>query len=353
LSTIGFPSILATMPKTVTVRELAVHAGVHFTTAALALRNSPRVSPATRAHVQEIAQRIGYKPNPLVSALMAQRRATRAESSCVLAYLALRSRLADYEHLPHEAEFMAGAQARAEQFGYKLEPFCLYSPGMSSSRLAQILASRGIAGIVVGPSQISHSHLPRAFHPFACVTLGYSLLRPQLHRVTHNHASAIDMACRELRRHGRRRIGLILTEAMDRHVNKLWTAGYLAFHQRLPASERIAPLYLSEHRFPGALLQRWVDRHKPDAIVTMHIELWEWWNASTAAQRRDITVTSLDWSKNWGHCPGIFQKPRTLGAAAVDLLSGQLNRNEHGLPEEPITLMLEGEWRSGSVAPSS
>jgi LacI family transcriptional regulator len=226
-----------------------------------------------------------------------------------------------------------------------MEAFCLFAPGMSSARLSQILTARGIAGIIVGPSQISHSHLPKAFHPFPCVTLGYSLLRPQLHRVTHNHVAGVELACRELRRHGRRRIGLLLTDMMDRQVNKLWTAGYLAFHQGLPAAQRIPPLYLPDYSFPDRPIRGWIERHKPDAIVTMHLELWQWWKEKMAASGRDLLITSLDLSPLWEGCPGISQKPRTLGAAAMDMLTGQLNRNERGLPAEPLTVMIEGEWK--------
>ncbi|RRJ95054.1 LacI family DNA-binding transcriptional regulator [Opitutaceae bacterium TAV4] len=37
------------MPQRVTIRDIARDTGVHFTTVALALRDSPRVNAATRA----------------------------------------------------------------------------------------------------------------------------------------------------------------------------------------------------------------------------------------------------------------------------------------------------------------
>ncbi len=333
------------MSKAVTVRELAAMVGVHFTTAALALRNSPKVSAATRRHIQAMAQKLGYRPNPLISALMAQRRATRPTPACVLAYITMRSRPADYADLPHEWEFAAGAKLRAEQLGYKLESFCLFAPGMTSARLAQILHARGIPGLVIGPSVLSHTHLPRALHSFASVTLGYSLLRPRLHRVTHNHAAGIQLACRELRRRGCRRIGLVLTGLMDRHVDRLWSAGYLVFHQSLPTSDRVPPLYLPGEAVSDPVMRRWIGQRKPDAIVTVNIEVLHWLKENASSIGWNILLTGLDLSPAWGNCAGVLQKPRKLGAAAIDLLTGQLHRNEQGLPDEPITVMIEGEWQ--------
>jgi hypothetical protein len=36
-----------------------------------------------------------------------------------------------------------------------------------------------------------------------------------------------------------------------------------------------------------------------------------------------------------------------MGATAVDMLNGILLRNERGLPERPVTVLLDGIWRPG------
>ncbi len=76
------------MPTQTTIRLIARECGFHFTTVALALRNSSKVAASTRAKIQRVAQKLGYRPNPLVSALMAQKRALKKpEFSSVLAYV--------------------------------------------------------------------------------------------------------------------------------------------------------------------------------------------------------------------------------------------------------------------------
>jgi LacI family transcriptional regulator len=331
------------MSEVVTVRDIAERVGLHFTTVAQALRNSPKVSLQTRTRIQKVAREMGYRPNPMVSALMAHQRARRKPRfSTVLAFVAFRQDAPRPENDPHATDFLRGARVQAEQLGYKIDEFYLYAQGMTARRLAQILRARGINGLLLGPSISQHTHLPAPFRDFAMVAHSYSLLRPRLHRVAHDLAGGAYMACRELRKRGYRRIGLVLHEAMDRQVNRLWTAGYLAFHQLLPAREKAGCLYFPENAFEAPTLVRWVKEKKPDAVISMHAELIEWMKVIPGP--RPLLV-SLDHNRRWGNCPGIDQKPQSIGAAAVDLLARQLQWNESGVPAEPLTILIDGKWR--------
>ena len=64
--------------RQVTLKEVAAKAGVSIMTASRALRNQANVTPDTRAKVERAAAQLDYRPNPLVSALMSYRRASRA-----------------------------------------------------------------------------------------------------------------------------------------------------------------------------------------------------------------------------------------------------------------------------------
>jgi LacI family transcriptional regulator len=49
---------------------------------------------------------------------------------------------------------------------------------------------------------------------------------------------------------------------------------------------------------------------------------------------------------------GLDQKPEKVGAAAIDLIVGLIQRNETGLPADPKVVMVEGSWVEGpSVRP--
>ena len=60
--------------KTVRMAEIAQRLGVASSTISRALRNDPRISVELRKRVRSVADELGYQPNPLVSALMANRR---------------------------------------------------------------------------------------------------------------------------------------------------------------------------------------------------------------------------------------------------------------------------------------
>jgi LacI family transcriptional regulator len=58
--------------RATTIREIAAAAGVSAMTVSLALRGSREVSAATRKRIRALAESMGYRPNPMVSALMQQ-----------------------------------------------------------------------------------------------------------------------------------------------------------------------------------------------------------------------------------------------------------------------------------------
>ena len=60
--------------ETVRMVEIAQRLGVASSTISRALRNDPRISLELRKRVRVAADELGYQPNPLVSALMANRR---------------------------------------------------------------------------------------------------------------------------------------------------------------------------------------------------------------------------------------------------------------------------------------
>src|SRR4051812_10946751 len=105
------------------VRKLARALKLSHTTVSEALRNSPRVKPATRRRVLAAAREAGYRHNPLASALMSEMRRSRAGIfRGVIAVLDLdnpdrRSAGAARYH----RELLRGASARATELGFRAE----------------------------------------------------------------------------------------------------------------------------------------------------------------------------------------------------------------------------------------
>ena len=61
------------MPQRVSIRDVAREAGVSVTTVSHALNGKGRLNPETRRRVLEVAERLGYRPNPAARSLVSGR----------------------------------------------------------------------------------------------------------------------------------------------------------------------------------------------------------------------------------------------------------------------------------------
>jgi len=329
-----------------TLAVVAREAKVSRMTVSRVLRNAAYVSPATRERVLDSIRKLGYRPNPMVSALMTYVRGGFAKTDAgVLAYLTSGAQEHVWRKHAIYLAFYEGALERAENLGYKLEVFWLRQSGVSMARLSKILYARGISGVIVAPLSSSHGHVNLDWNRFSAVAIGYSLLKPSLSRVSNDQYDSILIALRELRRLGYTRIGLAMPHRNDRRVNYHWTAGYLSFHQR-QQNAKYPQLFLPDDWEKEAAL-KWVRRQHLDAVVSMDPEFLEWLESAEYQLPRDIGYVNLDWSKQFRPCAGIDQRPREVGAGAVDVVVGQLNRNKLGIPSIQRNMLVPGQWVPG------
>jgi len=232
----------------VTIRTVAERAGVSVMTVSRVLRNHASVAEATREKVLRAVEETGYRPNPLVGAWMAHMRSSsgRQAGQQTIAYLTTdEEREAVQRSLTLRAYF-EGARARAEQLGFKLEPFWLGEKGMTGQRMSAILQTRGIAGVLVAPLPVPGATIDLQWDRFASVVFGYSMREPNLHRVTNHQIHSMRLALAETARLGYRRIGLALAHSKDARVDHNWTTGILPYHMSVPARQRVQPFLPQE-----------------------------------------------------------------------------------------------------------
>jgi LacI family transcriptional regulator len=160
------------MANNVTLQDLAECAGVHRSTVSLALRDHPRISPEVRQRMQALAKKMGYRVNPLVSALMQSRRTGRVTRHATIAYVISSPTRYGWRPPHHDRpDYFPGAAERADDLGYKLEHFWLAEPGMTPERFCNILVARGICGLLVGRLPPDMQSLPVEWERFSCVAL--------------------------------------------------------------------------------------------------------------------------------------------------------------------------------------
>jgi LacI family transcriptional regulator len=356
--------MLGTMSeKRTTMADVARKAGVHVTTVSLALRNHPRLPAATRDRLQALAKELGYVPDPLLKALINYRiRLRKNRRRPTLGYVTNWTTRWGWKNVTAHPEFYEGAREKADSLGYQLEHFWLHEPGLTHGRLSQILYARGINGLILA----SHGRemgdtIQFDWNNFSAVKIDYFPHKPELHNVTNDQCSIVRTAMRKVMAAGYRRIGFVMHRGWDHAVDNQWSAGFLCEQQNLSTRERI-PMHLFPDMEP---MEEWYNESKSD--VTSDPKAFDTW---LARYKPEVLISKASWvlphlrRKGWrvprdmafvdvfldqfdGQMAGMRQNHRVVGAVAVEILAGQLQRNAYGVPEIPNTTFVEGTWFDG------
>jgi LacI family transcriptional regulator len=330
------------------IRDVAQHAGVSHTTASLALRGDIRITTATQRRVEKAAVTIGYCRHPVVAELMAQLRTLKVRpGTATLGFITAWPTRDGWRESSNHRRFFEGVEARAYKMGYKVEVFWLREQGMSSRRMSQILCTRDIRGLILNSLPKAHGHLSLEWRHFACVAKGLTIARPRLHRVISSHFEDMRLTMHQLKRHGYRRPGLVLDTRLDTRVDRAWLAAHLLHHHDLPTRDRVPPLILMSDKEAGKFA-RWFKQHRPEVVVFSGLPVPSWVAQLGFHVPDEVGLVQLDWSSEAAPIAGIDADGEALGVAAVDLLIGQLQANEFGVPRREKIVVVGGRWVPGN-----
>ena len=332
-----------------TIRMLAQAAGVSKATVSLALRDSPRIRPEVRQRIHRLAAEAGYRPNALVANLLAQLRSSKTstyQSTLGLLYVA-RDQSA-LQTIPTFRSWIAGCRARATEQGYGFDEFWVHEPGIPPARLVQILDTRNIRGLaVIGFHE--GGEIPPSFDPLwrrsASVALGTRPTSPAIHFVSNDQYVTTAEAVRELTRLGYRRPGLCVRSQIDDVVENKFTGGFYVAQRRLPATQHV-PVFdcqLGAH----APFAHWLKEHQPDVILTVHVEVKEWLAALGYDVPGQVGLVHLDKTSDSEDWAGMQQNSELIGRSAMDMVIGQLHRNESGVPPFQKCMLINSTWVPG------
>lgn len=338
------------MPERVTIKDIALCAGVHLATAARALRNDPRISVATRGRIRVLAEEMGYRPDPFLGGLAAYRAEHRTpRRRGVLAWLDLRAR-ADYPAREAMPELWEGARSRAEEQGWDLWEFQPVVEGVPLKRVTSILYARGIEGVLVPPLGGDGAEVDLDFSRFAAATVGETLRSPRLHRVSPNWVANLQLAWKNVMASGYRRPGLVLTPQVHERIAHHWMGAYLERQQTLPAKDRL-PFFVGEHD-PEGKLRDWLRSARPDVILAgEEVRLFRAFNDMRIRVPETVAVAGIGLLRA-DTVTGVNQRFDCIGRRLADLVIAMLHRNERGLPSPPIHILIEGEWIKGVTMPA-
>lgn len=336
---------------------IAQVAGVHPATVSLSLRDKPVIPAATRRRIQGIAEKLGYRPDPALRALVAyQGRRASIPQANTIAYLTNWDTRWGWRSAPAHARFYAGARRKADELGYQLEHFWLSEPGITHAQLSGMLAQRGISGVLLA------SHLPSCdrltdfdWSRFSAVKIDYYPHVPALRHVTNNQRAVIRLAMRHVLAAGYQRIGFVLPRSWDAFVDFSWSAGFLAEQARLRSSDRV-PLLLydgdSGSTVPSRVFADWYERHRPAVIVSYAPFVVETMYSLGLSIPADVGYVDIFLMKTDGSVAGVYENCEQVGETAMELLSSELQQNVRGVPQYPSATLVEGTWVDGASLPA-
>ncbi len=320
--------------------KVARAAGVAASTASLALRGSPRVLPETVARVKAAAERLGYSADPRVGSLMARiRMAKEINERERLAFVWLNASKADRLRDRFCQASFGCAKARAEELGWRVEEFWLHDEGMTASRLDEILMTRGITGVVFSsPLKAIVARVDWNWSHFTSAVIGNSEFYPPMHRAGHHHYRNMWLAMEKLREAGCVRPAAVLFGSHHRRMQGVHQAAFVANHPFPRQALTLARFGLPESRKETVA---WLEKTRADGLVfgmNPSVDALAWLRTLP----RIKSMVTLD--RPEPGLPGINTQDGRIARNAVDLVIAQLHRNERGVPANPLSVLLDGEW---------
>ncbi|GHC03620.1 LacI family DNA-binding transcriptional regulator [Cerasicoccus arenae] len=326
-------------------KDIAREAGVHVTTVSMALKDDQRLAESTRKRIRAIAEKMGYRPDPMLSAITVHRnQSKRSHHQGTLAWInPVSSENTDKIAFP---EYFRGAKDRCEELGYKLEP--LYFPDLGGQRLHGVLKARNIRGLLIPPQTHSRFHLEFDWSDFSSVCFGFTLSWPLLHLVTNAQYHSTRLSMRLLLSRGYRRLGFITSRETDERTDQNFLAGFLAEQQNLSREQCLPPHILEETTIneEPKRIRQWFDKHKPDAII-YHFDTLPVFLEKAGISEDACGLASLSLTDRDKGVAGIFQNDFLIGRKAVDVVVDMLHRNERGIPEHRFHFLVESDWVEG------
>ena len=324
---------------TIMLRDVAEAAGFSVSTVSRALRGDPRISSSTSLAVKATALRLGYRPDPAVSALASYRSRNRPRiRQETIVHISTWPRQLKPSSLP------AAVVDQAATLGYRLEPLVLTADADHQRAAGACLVARGIRGLLLGTGVVQQDELQLPWEQFACISVSGAPTMRWFPSVTANYAENLRLVLEQLHARGYRRPGLVLEQYILQVTRKASLAGWshvLGMSRSRPA----APLQMGEE-IDAAEIRRWVTQERLDAVIAFSSHTVGVMEAAGFPVPERLGFASLDVLPG-RQSAGIRQPREACMRVALDLLATRLRQHEYGPCRDPYALQLTGSWIDG------
>jgi LacI family transcriptional regulator len=348
-------------PARVTLMDVAREAGVSKPTACRALQGKGRISKETAERIMETAQRLGYQPDPTLSALSRYRWSSSQVPAKTTYSLAIINVLPRGVATGHEAIKPNSAayhiRQRARELNLIVDEHVLDAT-TRPAQLSRMLTARGVDGIIFdinGPI----FDWDFTWEKFACVTIGFDHDSHRTHAVTSDWFSALRLAVSKALATGYKRIGFANFHRRNPAIDARILGAILVEQARLAESFGPQPALFSYpvdlnpdkdvFKTDGPAFMEWYRREKPEIIIdTNSFGIW-WLRDAGVKPATDVGYITLI-----AHSPagepqwsGTIHQKELQGKLAVDLLLNMVQINQKGLADTPLRLTTSCPWVDG------
>lgn len=342
----------------VRLKDIAEAAGLSVSCTARALKNRPDISPATCQRVREAAERLGYVPDPMLTALSAYRQARRpAQFRGTLAFVTVSCDERTCLKNRDCGDLFRGAQARAESLGYSLDYFNL-AEFRKGREIGNVLRARGIRGVLLRSFPYATEEISFPLDEFTCVSLFSQPHSPLLSTVSSQHAQSMGLVLEKLLARGCRHPALVIDPFLIQPIDHGWWTTFPVYASRFESAsiftiDEDAPLLSrsrAKRRAAVAKLRRWVRERNVDVLVFGASEnrlptLDELRAGSKSSLRQIVCMDLLNPACGFS---GIDQNRAQAGAVAVEWLQSLLLTGRAGVAQSRVAIMIPGIWVEGS-----
>ncbi|WP_411828060.1 LacI family DNA-binding transcriptional regulator [Luteolibacter sp. AS25] len=334
------------MREKITMKVVADALGVSASTVSRALKGDTRIGIETRTRIIEGAERLGYRPNPMLSVLMSARR--RRDGSGEVGTVAL---VTDYHGTKGWREKdvcnweYEGICRRADELGYRVEEFPMSDFGGDCEGLAGALKARGIRGVLLGFTRDRKVLSGFSISDFSVAGLSTYFREVPVDRANFHGFYNVRMAMEHLSKTGKRRIGLMVPEINNRISGYLWTGAALDWQRQIPEDDRCDP-FIPDKWDDINEFAKWMKEQSPDALIVYKLPAKSWLSKIGLRVPGDVSISYLFRDREeMARWPGVDGNLQEVGAAAFDLVVEGLNTNRLGVPEHPKEVLIKGFWR--------
>jgi LacI family transcriptional regulator len=325
-----------------TLQDIADRMGLAKSTVSLALRNKGTLSEKTRVRIKQTAEDMGYRPDPLLAALVNRRNKAPANQLPV-------AFLSNDDTMLHHSYFEA-CGVRAEEWGYRMEHRVVESE-KDMPRTLRELWHRGTPGLIlhhIPPGEWLESELLRDFAVVQCrlhrQPLPFTTVRSDLVRKTH---ATVEHMLTE----GHRRIGnavMLTTSDRSHQEDQDRMGGVLSAQSRFGNDAFFAePLWIDLTQKNEAhwrkTARNWVTSEKLDAVICttdgLADLLFYGWKKQPA-----IFSTLLDSGRKHQRYPGMADNTALIGEKCLELIDQFVRTRRFGIPVHPYDVVIPSTW---------